>query len=400
MTKAFDAIVVGARCAGSPTAMLLARKGYRVLVVDRASFPSDTVSTHLVHPLGAAALSRWGLLDRLAATGCPPIHTYLFDFGPFTISGAPGTGTAPVAFCPRRTILDKLLVDAAAEAGAEVREGFTVEEVLIEEGRAVGIRGRSEKRGSITERANIVVGADGRNSVVAAAVRPEQYDEKPQLLAAYYTYWSGLPMDGRFETYIRDRRGIAAMPTHEDLTLIIAGWPYAELDENKKDIEGNYLKAIGLAPAFAERLRGAKREARFAGAAVPNYFRKPYGPGWVLVGDAAYNRDFITAQGIMDAFHDAELCAAALDRSFSGARSFDGAMDEYQRRRDARVKSMYEFTCQLATLEPPPPELQQLLGAVHGNQKAMDGFARMNAGTISPAEFFAPENVNAITAAA
>ena len=149
MTKAFDAIVVGARCAGSPTAMLLARKGYRVLVVDRATFPSDTVSTHILHPLGARALSRWGLLDRLAATGCPPIHTYAFDFGPFTIAGAPGTREAPVAYCPRRTILDKLLVDAAAQSGAEVREGFTVEEVLIEDGRAVGIKGRSKHGGSI-----------------------------------------------------------------------------------------------------------------------------------------------------------------------------------------------------------------------------------------------------------
>ena len=117
-------IVVGARCAGSPTAMLLARKGYRVLVVDRATFPSDTVSTHIVHPLAIKALSRWGLLDRLTATNCPPIDTYAFDFGPFTIAGAPGTEDAPVAYCPRRTVLDKLLVDAAAEAGAEVREAF------------------------------------------------------------------------------------------------------------------------------------------------------------------------------------------------------------------------------------------------------------------------------------
>lgn len=127
MTNPYDAIVVGARCAGSPTAMLLARKGYRVLVVDRATFPSDTISTHVVHPLGVAALASWGLLDRLAATGCPPIHTYAFDFGPFTLSGAPGTAEAPVAYCPRRTVLDKLLVDAAVAAGAEVREGFTVE---------------------------------------------------------------------------------------------------------------------------------------------------------------------------------------------------------------------------------------------------------------------------------
>jgi 2-polyprenyl-6-methoxyphenol hydroxylase-like FAD-dependent oxidoreductase len=133
---------------------------------------------------------------------------------------------------------------------------------------------------------------------------------------------------------------------------------------------------------------------------VPNYFRKPYGPGWALAGDAGYNRDFITAQGIMDAFIDAELCASALDQSLAGKQTFDGAMAGYQRSRDARVKAMFDFTCQLATLEPPPPELQQLLGAIHGNQAAMDGFMQMNAGTISPAEFFAPENVNAIVAAA
>jgi 2-polyprenyl-6-methoxyphenol hydroxylase-like FAD-dependent oxidoreductase len=395
MTKAFDAIVVGARCAGSPTAMLLARKGYRVLVVDRASFPSDTLSTHILHPLGARALSKWGLLDRLAATGCASIHTYAFDFGPFTITGAPGTSEAPVAYCPRRTILDKLLVDAAAQSGAEVREDFAVVEVLVEDERVVGIKGRSKHGNSIIERAQVVVGADGRRSFVAGAVRPVSYDEKPPLLAAYYTYWSGLPMDGRFETYIRDKRGFAAAPTHDGLTMVIVGWPYAEFVECKKDIEGNYLKTIELVPAFADRLHGARREARFAGAAVPNYFRKPYGLGWVLVGDAGF-----TGQEIMDAFHDAELCAVALDKAFSGTQPFDAAMSAYQRTRDARVKAMYEFTCQLATLEPPPPEMQQLFGALHGNQKAMDEFARMNAGTISPAEFFAPENVTAITAAA
>jgi flavin-dependent dehydrogenase len=400
MTKSFDAIVVGARCAGSPTAMLLARKGYRVLVVDRASFPSDTVSTHLVHPLGVEALSRWGLLDRLVATGCPPIHTYSFDFGPFTISGSPGTEKSRVAFGPRRTTLDKLLVDAAAEAGAEVREGFAVEEVLIEDGRAVGIKGRPRHGGSTIERARVVVGADGFRSLVAEVVRPEHYDEKPPLCVGYYSYWSGLPMDGRSEVYVRARRAFAAWPTHEGLTLIIGGWPYEELEENKKDVEGNYLKTIELAPAFANRLRGARREARFAGMAVPNYFRKPYGPGWALVGDAGYNKEFITSQGIMDAFHDAELCVDALDKSFSGARPFEDAMDEYQRTRDARVKPMYDFTCELATLQPPPPEMQQLLAAVHGNQQAMDDFARMNAGTISPAEFFAPDNVNEMTAGA
>src|SRR5688572_3650656 len=121
MKKEYDVIVVGARCAGSPTAMLLARKGYSVLLVDRATFPSDTVSTHLIHPPGVTALSRWGLLDRLVATGCPPIDTYAFDMGPFVIAGSPGTEESPASYGPRRTVLDTLLADAAAEGGVEVR---------------------------------------------------------------------------------------------------------------------------------------------------------------------------------------------------------------------------------------------------------------------------------------
>jgi flavin-dependent dehydrogenase len=390
----YDVIVVGARCAGSPTAMLLARKGYRVLVVDKATFPSDTISTHLIHAPGVAALARWGLLERVVATGCPPIGNYVFDFGAFALSGSPGT-----AYGPRRTVLDKLLVEAASEAGAEVREGFTVTELLAEDDRITGIRGRGKNGQSVTDRARVVVGADGLHSVVAKATRPERYHEKPERLAGYYTYWSGLPMDG-FETYVRPLRGMAAWPTNDDLTLVIAGWPYAEFDANRQDIEGNYLKTIALAPALADRVRAAKREDRFVGMAVPNYFRKPFGPGWALVGDAGYIKDFITAQGISDAFRDAELCVGALDESFSGSRPFDAAMSDYQSTRDAHVLPMYEFTTQLAKLEPPPPDLQHLLGAAHGNQEAMDEFARVNAGVTSPAEFFSEENVRRILATA
>jgi flavin-dependent dehydrogenase len=203
MTGRYDAIVVGARCAGSPTAMLLAQKGYRVLVVDRASFPSDTVSTHMIHAPGVAALRRWGVLDKVVASGCPPIDVYSVDFGPFTIAGTPrpvdGMSTG---YAPRRSILDSILVDAAVAAGAEVRERFTVEEVLIEDGAVVGIRGHGAGGASVVERARVVIGADGRNSLVAKAVGPEQYNEKPQLLWGYYTYFSGLPCRG-FETVAR-----------------------------------------------------------------------------------------------------------------------------------------------------------------------------------------------------
>jgi flavin-dependent dehydrogenase len=399
-TNLYDAIVVGARCAGSPTAMLLARKGYRVLVVDRAMFPSDTVSTHLVNPPGIAALRRWGLLDRLLATGCPPIDTYSFDFGPFAISGAPGSAEAPVAYSPRRTVLDKLLVDAAAEAGAEVREGFTVQEILTEDGRVTGVRGHAKGGPTVTERARVVIGADGLRSLVARAVTAARYHDKPQLQGSYYSYWSGLPMDGRFEVYIRPGRAFAAWPTHDDLTLVIGGWPYAEFEANKKDAEGNLFKLFEEVPRFADRVRTATREERLVGTGVPNFFRKPFGAGWALVGDAGYNKDFITAQGIHDAFRDAELCATALDKTFSGAGTFEAAMGAYQSARDEHVLPMYEFTTQLATLAAPPRELQQLLAAVHGNQEAMDGFARVNAGVTSPAEFFADDNVHRIFAAA
>jgi flavin-dependent dehydrogenase len=396
----YNVIVVGARCAGSPTAMLLARKGYRVLLLDRATFPSDTISTHLIHPKGVGALKKWGLLDRLLSTGCPPIDTYAFDMGPFVISGSPGMEESPVSYAPRRTVLDKLLVDAASEAGVEIRTGFTVDEVLTENGSVIGIRGHSKGGLPVTEHARVVVGADGLHSLVARAVTPEHYREKPPLEASYYSYWSGLPMNGRFEAYDRGDRAWAAWPTNDDLTLVIVGWPYAEFEVNKTDVEGHYLKAFERAPAFEERIRAATREERFLGAAVPNFFRKPSGPGWALVGDAGYNKDFITAQGITDAFRDAELCTNAIDESFSGTRTFDAAMRAYQSSRDEHALPMYEFTCQFASFTPPTPQMQQLFGAMHGNQEAMNGFARVFAGVTSPATFFSEENVGRIFAGA
>jgi 2-polyprenyl-6-methoxyphenol hydroxylase-like FAD-dependent oxidoreductase len=398
--SAYDVIVVGARCAGSPSAMLLARHGYRVLLVDRTRFPSDTVSTHVVVPRGAERLRAWGLLDRVTATGCPPIHTYTFDFGPVTIAGSPASADTPVAYAPHRTVLDALLVEAAAQAGAEVRENFSVDDVVIEDGRVTGIRGRHRGGPPVTERARVVVGADGVHSAVARAVGAIRYREKPRLLCGYYAYWSGVPMHGRFETFIRPRRGMAAAETNDGLTLVVAGWPYAELNANKADLDASYDRTLALAPELAARLRAGRRETRIVGSAVPNFFRRPYGPGWALVGDAGYNRDFITAQGIGDAFRDADLCASALAAALSGGQSYDEVMAAYQRTRDAQVSPMYDMTTELATLEPPPAPMQALLAAIAGNQEAMDGFVRANAGTDSPTAFFAPENLERIMSAA
>lgn len=388
----FDVIVVGARCAGAPLAMLMARRGYRTLLVDRATFPSDTISTHVIHPPGAAALQRWGLLDQVVATGCPPVGRYSFDFGPLTVAGAPGTPESPYAYAPRRTLLDKLLVDAAAAAGAEVREGFTVEEVLTSDGRVTGIRGRTPGGTAVAERARVVVGADGRNSIVAKTVRAAQYEDRPPLTVGYYSYWSNLPTD-TFEAYSRPGRGWAACPTNDGLTLVIGGWPHAELAEHRQDVEATLMATFAMSEGFAERIRAAKREERLVGMSVPNYFRTPYGPGWALVGDAGYSRDFITAQGITDAFLDAEGCAQALDTTLAGPTPYDEALAGYQSARDTRAMPVYQLTLAIASLQPPDEQMIQLTSAIAGRPEAMDAFARLNSGVTSPAEFFAPDNI-------
>lgn len=396
MTPTYDAIVVGARCAGSPTAMLLARAGHRVLLVDRATFPSDTVSTHVVHAPGIAALRRWGVLDAVLATGCPPIDSYRFDFGPVAVTGTPPPADGgSTAYAPRRQLLDTILVRAADDAGVEVRERFGVDELVVEDGTVVGIRGHGRGGGAVRERARVVIGADGRHSRVARAVAAEEYLVKPKLQVGYYTYWRDLPLRG-FETVARPGRGWGAIPTNDGLSLVVVGWPAAEAQAYRADVEGNYLRTLDLAPEWGDRVRSATRVEPFTGAAVPNFFRRPYGPGWALVGDAGYTKDPITAQGMSDAFRDAELCAGALDTVFRGERAVDEAMAGYHAARDALVRPIYEFTTQLATLQPPPPPIQQLLAAVAGNPAASDAFAGVVAGTVSPVDFFAPDNVASI----
>lgn len=182
---------------------------------------------------------------------------------------------------------------------------------------------------------------------------------------------------------------------------MVQAWPPSQFKENRKDIEGAYMKSFELAPEFAERIHAATRETRFVGTAdLPNFFAKPYGPGWALVGDAGYHKHPITAFGISDAFRDAEALAAALDEAFSERRAYDDAMADYQQARDEDALPIYEFTCEFAKIEPPPPEMQQLIGAMHGNQEAMDGFVSVMAGTLPAPEFFAPENAGRIMAAA
>jgi 2-polyprenyl-6-methoxyphenol hydroxylase-like FAD-dependent oxidoreductase len=323
------------------------------------------------------------------------VRNYSFAFGPFTIAGSPrSVDGIDEAYCPRRTVLDAMLVNAAAEAGVEVREGFSVENVVVEDDTVVGVRGHTGTT-NVTERARVVVGADGRNSSVAKAVRPQQYNEKPAVTPAFYSYWSSVGSSG-FEVYDGDRCGMAAFPTHDDLTLIIFGIPEDDFPAARRDVEGTFLRAIDQAPELASRVRTGTREERFHTASdLAGYFRKPYGPGWALVGDAGYHLHPITAQGMTDAFLDAERLADALDSFFAGRGSYDEAMATYQTERDQHVTPMYEMTFDFAQLdEPPPPEMQQLLGAVARSQEAMDDFVSVQAGTLPVPEFFDPDNIN------
>lgn len=397
----YDAIVVGARCAGSPTALFLARQGYRVLLVDKATFPSDIMSTHYIRLPGIASLKRWGLLDQVLASQCPPITKVIRNLGPFILSGmAPPLEGATATYAPRRTILDTILVNAAVEAGAELREGFLVKELLMEGDRVTGIRGHSAGGRPVEEQARLVIGADGMRSLVARAVQAPTYREVPSLTFAYYSYWSGVPLEGAV-ICTRPNRFFIAFPTNDHLTCIAIEWPIAEFHHFRADIEGNFLQTLDLVPGLGERVRQGKREERFSGTAdMPNFFRKPYGAGWALVGDAGYHQDPNLAYGITDAFRDAELLAEAIDVGFTGRQPLEEALGGYEQRRNEAAVPFYELNVQLASLQPSSPERMQLVAALRGNQEQINRFFGVIEGTVPFAEFYAPENIRQIMAAA
>jgi 2-polyprenyl-6-methoxyphenol hydroxylase-like FAD-dependent oxidoreductase len=398
----YDAIVIGARCAGSPAAMLLARRGFKVLLVDKATFPSDTISTHILWPHGAEILGHWGLLQRLATTGAPPIcRRMTFDVGPFALRGTiPDANNGMGGFCPRRTVLDAILLNAASESGADVREGFTVEELLVGDETAVGIRGHTKGAKSVEERARIVIGADGVNSLVARAVRAPKYDTQPVAACAYYSYFSGIRQDD-IELYVRENVAFGGAPTNGGLHLVMVNWPARDFPTIRNNVEAHVWRALETAPDFLARVRQGDREEKWYGTAgVPGYFRKPYGKGWALVGDASYNRDPITAQGISDAFIDAEALVEALSAGLSGNGVFDEPLAAHESTRNERVRPMYEFTTHLAALEPPPPDMRALFGALRYNQDSTNAFLSAITGAIPLSDFMSTENIGRIMAAA
>jgi len=393
-----DVIIVGARVAGSATALLLARAGLKVLVVDRATFPSDTLSTHQVQLPGVARLARWGVLGAVLEAGTPMTRDVRFDQGDAVITGRYPAYQGVDAMCsPRRTVLDRVLVDAARAAGAEVRENFAVQEILGD-GQVTGIRGQEKGALAVTEQARLVIGADGKHSLVAKAVDARAYRTRPPRSMAFYTYWADVPARdgspaGTGEIYGRPGCVAAAFPTNDDLLMTYLAWPAARFDEFRRDVEGNFLRTLD-AVGLGERIRAGRRAERFRGTPdLPSYLREPYGPGWALVGDAGLLLDPITGQGISHAFRDAELLADAVADGLGGIRPLAGALARYHRARDHAARPMYDFTARLAAVNPPAPAEMALFRALARRQEDSDMFLGVLAGSIPLRQLMSPRTI-------
>jgi flavin-dependent dehydrogenase len=398
----YDVIIVGARCGGAPTAMLLARRGYRTLLVDRSTFPSDIMSTHLIKPSGVLRLGRWGLLPRVVATGCPPISRITVNVGDFPLTATlPAIRGLDAMYAPRRIVLDRILVDAAVEAGVELREAVSVSRIAREGDRVVGIEGRTRHGAMVRERARIVVGADGMRSLVAKEVQARTYDGAPTRACWYYSYWSGVGLD-EFRVHSRPGRYVLAFPTNEGLTCMLLGWPREDFHAVRADVEaavGAVLSEVDV--DLAGRVRAGRREERYVGTAdVPGYFRKPFGAGWALVGDAGYHLDPCSGWGIANAFRDAELLADGVHAGFTGLRPLDDALADYETARNRDARPYYERTCQVATLRGASEGLLRLRAALRHQPGETSRFMGAVQGTLSVEEYFAPANIRRVLDAA
>jgi flavin-dependent dehydrogenase len=374
--------------------MRLAQRGYRVLLIDRAEFPSDTMSTFYLQPDAISALSRWGLLDAVASSGCPAIRSWRWGFGEFNLEGFPWSPDGlDRSYAPRRTVLDLIVLQAAVRAGAEVRERVAFQDVVRDGGgRVVGVRATTDAGTTFVERARIVVGADGMRSRVADAVGATRYVDKPGLICGYYSFWSGVPVDA-MESCIQDGRMTLLLPTNDSLALVWAAERADRFHEFRADIEGNMLRVLD-ATGQGARVRAGKREERFVGTAgAPTFFRQSHGDGWALVGDAAYHKDPITAQGIADAFRYAELLADAIHAGLSGEHPLADALAAYQRRRDELSMPFSEWTYRLSALKASSSAVKGVLRALADRPEDVRRFMGLNACTVSPTEFFTKANV-------
>ena len=367
---AYDVVVVGGRVAGASTAMLLARAGARVLVLDRSAYGSDTLSTHGLMRAGVLQLTRWGLLDQLVAAGTPAVHSTTFWCAgeePIQVTIKPHAGVEAL-YAPRRHVLDRVLADAANAAGAELRYGVRVTGLLRSStGRVTGVRTLDEdgREGSVTAR--YVVGADGIRSVVAQAAGAHVVRRGRHASAVRYAYYEGLDTNG-YEWAYGDGAAAGLIPTNDGLHCVFVSSTPERLRtlrlHNKED--AGFAATFRLAaPDQLERMRDARRVTRFHGwAGETGHVRRPWGPGWTLVGDAGYFKDPISAHGISDALRDAELASIAVLGALGGERTERTAFGEYQLRRDTVSRRLFQVSDQISSYAWDGAAAQPLLRAM------------------------------------
>jgi flavin-dependent dehydrogenase len=391
----YDAIVVGARCGGAPTAMLLARAGLKVLLLDRNKFPSDIPHGHFIHMGGPRLLKAWGLLDRIVASGCPAVTRQITDFGDFPLRATElELDGVAWGYGPRRRVLDHILLAGAIEAGVEFRDHYLVEDFLYDGSAVVGVRGRDTQGAHVSEeRAKITIGADGRNSRLARFVQAPAYDSHPPVACWYFSYWTDAESE-LFELYFRKQRAIFGFRTNDNLLTLFVGFPIDMFQQVRSNIKTHFLQALRLVPDLAARVQNGRQVERFYGTAdLPNFFRKPFGPGWALVGDAGYHKDPFMALGIADAFRDAKLLADALIDGYSCRTDLNEALAGYEKQRNRAAAEEYRMNLTSAQFKPLPSEVLQIRAALRGKSEETRQYAMARGGMVSAEQFFNPENV-------
>jgi len=348
----FDAIVVGARCAGASAALQLATAGYQVLLVDRAQFPSDTMSTLYIHQPGLERLARWGVLDAVVASGCPKLERVTYQLADVRLHGqAPALGKIDAAYAPRRAILDRILVESAIEAGAIFRDGTRLVGLTGDDGRVTGVQLRSTTGQETCEQTRLVVGADGMRSTLARLTSADTTVSDPRTTCVYYSLWLDVP--AHFEFYERPGGWVAMIPTNHNLTVIATYLPQSRFAMARRDPLATYLQAIRTtAPDVFDRATAGERVGRLHGSGdQQNFFRQASGSGWVLIGDAGHHKDSITARGITDALVQAELLTEAIGTELRDTDRLDDSLLQFGARRDAALTRPYRNTLAVARLE-------------------------------------------------
>ena len=343
----FDAVVVGARCAGAATAMLLARAGQRVLLVDRGEYGADILSTHALMRGAVLQLRHWGLLPRIVDAGTPAVRSTTFHFGADTLLVAiKAKYGVDALYAPRRTVLDPILVDAAREAGAIVRYGVRVTALARKsDGTVEGVHLLDRSGHAFDVRTRLVVGADGMRSTVAELVEAPIYRTGTHTAASLYGYWPGLTTDG-YHWHYGERAATGVIPTNNQETLVFASMPGDRWKEMGTNRFTGFMRVVHEAsPDLAQTIAALGERPLTGFGGQIGYYRQSWGPGWMLVGDAGYFKDPLTAHGITDALRDAELAAeAAVDGSPS-------AFEAYQRLRDAVSLDLFEVTDRISSFD-------------------------------------------------